>query len=990
MRDLSPRRAGLRRAASLGAASLLLPVVAVTASASAGSTAAPAALTASAAPVQLPTSWPAVPVGERLQPWLAGELAKGGDAPLRVMVSGESTAVASAAVQAVGLTAQQTWDKVGIVVGVGTPAQVSAVVGQPGVTYVEGDMPLEYTLDTAHEATRSNQALGTYKAPDGGRIDGSGVTVAVIDSGIDGTHPFFTDADGVSKVVQNRKNACGITLVPSTNEACFQQPPVNDTDTESLGGHGTHVAGIVAGNEVVTSSPEGTKLRGSAPGAKLVGLSVGAALGLLDANAAMTWVVDHQRNPCKSAAEQDAELDPACPPIRATNHSYGPATAPEEGFTFNESSATVRIQRTLVTQGVTPVWAAGNSAGDGSIAQTNPPGMDPTPGVLMVASYNDGGAGNRDNQLSGFSSRGKDGDTTTYPDVSAPGDAITSSCRPTLSICTGDPSFDNGNYQTISGTSMATPYTAGVVAQLAQANPRITPGEGENLIEDTAHKFTAGAPYEADPDRNDDDETSFDKGHGLLDVAALQAAQQGLDSPDEPAPLCTDSSPQVVDPEGDATQFVIVDTPAPSQADVDILEGRLTYDSAKDELTFRITVSDLAGADGDEYFRFYVTRESDAEVFAIANRDATGESFLLKQQDSGKTTPLTGTFDEETNEVTVVLPAAQYGDVIPEQTIAEGDLIGVGQILGQRDTGVITATADSAAGSCPFTVGGSSGGGTEPEPAPTTSEDPNVDPSPSGEPQPSEAPTPEPSESASPEPSESASPEPSESASPEPSESASPEPNEPQQTAGARTVEDACPEGEGGVPSNSRGDDDGNPHEAAIDCVVWWNIARGTSATEYKPSQDVTRAQAATFIAQLIERTGGSLANPRRDYFDDDQGLEHERNINTLAEAGLVMGTSPGKYSPNGIVQRDQLATLLVNAYERVSPNALSSERDYFGDDTGNRHENNINKAASVGFTDGRGAGYEPSTLVKRDATASFLARVLDLLVQEGTTPPHE
>jgi serine protease AprX len=140
----------------------------------------------------------------------------------------------------------------------------------------------------------------------------------------------------------------------------------------------------------------------------------------------MTWVVDHQRNPCKSAAAQAEPVDPECPPIRVTNHSYGPLSEDEAGSSFDGNSATVRIQRALVTQGVTPVWAGGNDGGDGRVARTNPPGMDPTPGVLMVASYNDGNVGNRDNALSGFSSRGKNGDPTTYPDLSAPGDRITS------------------------------------------------------------------------------------------------------------------------------------------------------------------------------------------------------------------------------------------------------------------------------------------------------------------------------------------------------------------------------------------------------------------------------------------------------------------------------------------------------------------------------------------------------------------------------------
>ena len=440
----------------------------------------------------------------------------------------------------------------------------------------------------------------------------------------------------------------------------------------------------------------------------------------------MNWVLEHQRRPCSPAAEQEGELDPECPPIRATNHSYGPVSGDNESNSFDENSATVRIQRLLVEMGVTPVWAAGNDGGDGSLAKTNPPGMDLTPGVLMVASYNDGGTGNRDNALSGFSSRGQKGQPQTYPDVSAPGDLITSACRPTLAVCTGEPSYDGGNYQTISGTSMATPHVAGVVAQLAEVDPSISPGGTEELIEDTAHKF--GTEYEADP-QNTDDTTSFDKGHGLVDVLALLAAQQGLAEPAEPEAgpaACTADSPQVVDPADDATQVIAADAGLQSEPNLDVLEGRMSWDAGAQELTFSIEVTDLAAGTSDEFFRFYVSRGTDPEVYAVATRNDSGESFSLRQFDSGASTALTGSFDEETNTVTVVLPAEQYGEVVPDATIAPGDVFAVGQLLGQRATGVVTATADTAQGTCPFTVSSGGTGGGDPDPV--------VDPGAGGDP----------------------------------------------------------------------------------------------------------------------------------------------------------------------------------------------------------------------------------------------------------------
>jgi subtilisin family serine protease len=473
-------------------------------------------------------SWPAVPVEARLQPWLADQLATAGSAPLRVMVSGTSTDAALRAVRAAGLRVQQTWDAVAVVVAVGTADAVRAVVPMDGVTAVEGDAPLQPLLQTAHVATRSAEALPALRTASGERVDGKGVTIAVIDSGIDGTHPMF-QRGGRSTVVRNFYNVC--TVLTLASETCFQQSPVNDTDTTAAGGHGTHVAGIAGGVEVSTAT--GRKLRGAAPGAHLVGFGLGAGLSIVNANAAMNWVVEHQAQPCKPASQQGGAPDPACPPIRVTNHSYGPA-ASSGGNRFNEGSADVRLQRALVAKGVVPVWAAGNDGGNGSAAFTNPPGMDSTPGVLMVASYNDADTGSRDRQLSSFSSRGKKGDPTTYPDLSAPGDRITSACRPYLSICStglapenGTSPTDVGAYNSISGTSMAAPYVAGVVAQLFQADPRLSPAAAEDALEDTAYRFAAGGGYEDDP-RNPGSETSFDKGHGLVDVfAALERVLAG-------------------------------------------------------------------------------------------------------------------------------------------------------------------------------------------------------------------------------------------------------------------------------------------------------------------------------------------------------------------------------------------------------------------------------------------------------------------------------
>jgi hypothetical protein len=140
----------------------------------------------------------------------------------------------------------------------------------------------------------------------------------------------------------------------------------------------------------------------------------------------------------------------------------------------------------------------------------------------------------------------------------------------------------------------------------------------------------------------------------------------------------------------------------------------------------------------------------------------------------------------------------------------------------------------------------------------------------------------------------------------------------------------------------------------------------------------------ASFIARLIDATTKDLPAASSDHFADDDGNAHEDNINRLAEAGIVSGRADGTYGPTAPVTRAQMATFLVQAYEYVGP-ALTASQDYFSDDNGNTHEDNINKAAEAGFAGGRADGtYGPNDIVVRDQMASFLARVLDLLVEGG------
>ncbi|MGH9243312.1 MAG: S8 family peptidase [Acidimicrobiales bacterium] len=475
-----------------------------------------AAVAALAAVPLLLTSAEAAPssprAGAQVQTFLSEQLSRLSPlARVDVMVHGRDIAAATAAVRATGMRLVDTWDRIGVAVARGTPAQIVAARARPGVTYLEGNQPIEYNLNTSHQATNGDLASANWEATHGVPLDGRGVSVAIIDTGVDGTHPFFRNPGGSSAVVKNLKYVCGPLEIPG--DSCFLDlTAINDTDTLSLGGHGTHVAGIAGGRHVTTTSPVQHELHGAAPGTSIVSLSVGAGQFIIGADAALNWVLEHHDDPCGNGS---------CPPIVVTNNSYGPSG----GGSFDPNSATVQLQRALAAEGVLTVWAAGNDGGDGSAALTNPPGQDPSPGIISVASYFDQATGTRDGVLSDFSSRGLAGDQGTYPDLAAPGEDIESACRLWLVVCmtglqpvNGPGLLDLATFNTISGTSMAAPHITGIVAQLFQANPDATPADIEEALVQTAHQFTDGEPYEPDAARGG--QTSFDKGHGLVDVDA--------------------------------------------------------------------------------------------------------------------------------------------------------------------------------------------------------------------------------------------------------------------------------------------------------------------------------------------------------------------------------------------------------------------------------------------------------------------------------------
>ena len=204
---------------------------------------------------------------------------------------------------------------------------------------------------------------------------------------------------------------------------------------------------------------------------------------------------------------------------------------------------------------------------------------------------------------------------------------------------------------------------------------------------------------------------------------------------------------------------------------------------------------------------------------------------------------------------------------------------------------------------------------------------------------------------------------------------------------GLRGITNACPSER--TPPPPFTDLGSSTHAAAVGCVAWWGVASGTSATTFNPNGRMTRAQLASFVARELEVAGYALEVAPQDVFTDDETSVHELRINQLAAAGVVQGRGGTTYAPNATVARSEMATFLVRAHDSLAP-SLPAGTDRFFDDGGSVHEANINKVASAGLAAGTSpTTFAPSSPVLRGQMATFLARLLDLFVETGVTPPR-
>ncbi len=197
----------------------------------------------------------------------------------------------------------------------------------------------------------------------------------------------------------------------------------------------------------------------------------------------------------------------------------------------------------------------------------------------------------------------------------------------------------------------------------------------------------------------------------------------------------------------------------------------------------------------------------------------------------------------------------------------------------------------------------------------------------------------------------------------------------------------SCPEEE--VPEDGAWDaEEGSSHEFAIDCAVWWEVADLLENGSFEGQRAITRAEMAGWLFSLLQLTELELPEDPPNAFTDDEGNPHEFAINTLAYMSLVNGVGDGLYAPAGGVSRAQMASFFVRLVERVEDAELDGEGNPFGDDDGTVHEPNITKLGNAGIAAGIGDGnYGPALKVSRAQMGTFVARILARLVTGERIP---
>jgi serine protease AprX len=307
------------------------------------------------------------------------------------------------------------------------------------------------------------------KAPDGGRVTGAGVDIALIDTGV-------APVAGLTDRVINGP------------DLSFESQAPNLRHLDGFG-HGTHMAGVIAGADPVAKDDYRTSkdFVGVAPKSRIINLKVATADGGADVTqviAAIDWAVAHRKSNGLN--------------IRVINLSYG--TDSKQGYEIDPLAYAVE---NAWRHGIVVVVAAGNDGND--VTSLTMPAANPR--ILAVgATDHEGSTSRSDDVVADFTNGGS---STRRPDLLAPGKSLVSlrvdgsmidSEHPEGRV-TGD---ESGRFFRGSGTSQAAAYVSGAAALLLQQSPNLTPDQVKAQLVRTA-----------EPLKEDD---SPIQGAGLIDL----------------------------------------------------------------------------------------------------------------------------------------------------------------------------------------------------------------------------------------------------------------------------------------------------------------------------------------------------------------------------------------------------------------------------------------------------------------------------------------